>query len=976
MTHAAGLDFRHQNSATSNMYVIETIPGGVAVFDYDNDGWLDVFFVNSAKLKNPQPDGEALDKSDAKFWNRLFRNNHNGTFTDVTAKAGLEGSGYGMGVATGDYDNDGFIDLLVTHFGGSLLYRNRGDGTFADVTALSKVYTERWTTSAGFFDYDNDGHLDLFVCRYLEWDFQHGAMFCSEAGRRAYCHPDKFPPISNYLFRNNGDGTFTDVSQTSRIGSLPGKALGVAFADYDNDGLLDITVANDSFPQFLFRNNGDGTFSEKAGAAGVAYNEEGKTFAGMGTDFADIDNDGDPDIVTTALPYQYFCFFRNNGNGTFTDASLTSDLGRHTLLFGGWGMRIFDYDNDGSKDLFLATGHLNPAYRQKPLLLRNAGNTFANLSTSSGDIFDRARSSRGAAFGDLDNDGDIDLVISNSNESALCLRNEGGNKNHWIGLELHGTKSNRQGIGAKITLTSPGNQIQFATVSTAGSYLSANDPRVLFGLGREESVKEIHIQWPSGISQVILQPKIDQFLRVEERSPTAGPYPLQVTSGLRPEEPQQQPVKPLSPQSKGLSKLPSATRVDVAGAERKAEPKPKPVVQFRLGLSLLAQGKILEATKAFEEAIRLEPDYSEAHFELGVIRAQQGEQHYGAAIERFLEVLRLNRKHVDAHVYLSNLLEQTGDVEAAVAELKEAVSLEPERADLHVLYLALGQRQQKARKYRDAIASFQQALTLNPRLASAHYGIGLASRQLGDFSRSRSEFESALKINPGDAYSHYQLGKLLSHHEQLGSAATHLREALRLQPAMAEAYAELGSLYARQNKTEDAEKAFRAAIALNEKDVNACYGLAQLLQAKGDAAQAKQFFDVVQQSKQATTRLEQASRVNTEGLELMNTGHLDESLSAFSKALSMDPTLAAAAYNKGLVLARQNKIAEAIEFFRKAIHLRPGFVLAQYALGLTLQVAGDPSADQELRKAQLMKQWLPQAGGPSRTMNLEAFPRR
>ena len=528
VTATSGLRFLHRNSATSSKYLIESATGGVALFDYDNDGWLDVFFVNGAKLKDPHPDAETPDKSSPEFWNRLFRNNHDGTFTDVTEKAGLQGSGYGMGVAAADYDNDGFTDLYVTNYGDSILYHNNRNGSFTDVTAKAKIKTDGWTTSAGFFDYDKDGYLDLFVCRYVQWSFA-GNIFCGEKkpGGRAYCHPDNFKPISNYLFRNNGDGTFTDVSEPSRIKASEGKGLGVAFADFNNDGLLDISVANDSYQQFLFKNNGNGTFTEMGVIAGVGYTEDGKTFAGMGTDFVDIDDDGFPDIVTTALSNESYAFFRNNGDESFTYATLTSNLGEITRLFAGWGMRIFDYDNDGSKDLFLANGHVmdnieltqpHLRYMQKPLLLKKAGKKFVDVSSTSGTVFNQVWASRGAAFGDLDNDGDIDIVVSNCNGPAYYIRNDGGNKNHWIGLDLRGIKSNRDGIGARITLTSESGKVQHNHVSTTASYLSANDRRVFFGLGEETKIKQIRIQWPSGIEQVISDLKPDQVVKAEERA--------------------------------------------------------------------------------------------------------------------------------------------------------------------------------------------------------------------------------------------------------------------------------------------------------------------------------------------------------------------------------------------------------------------------------------------------------------------------
>jgi enediyne biosynthesis protein E4 len=526
VTQASGLHFLHRNSATSNKFLIETMTGGVAVFDYDNDGWLDVFFVNGAKLKANQTDNDPLDKSAPEFWNRLFRNKGDGTFVDVTEKAGLQGKSYGMGAAVADYDNDGDTDLFVTNYGESVLYRNNGDGSFSDVTAAAKLKVEGWATSAGFLDYDADGHLDLFVCRYVQWNFASN-IYCGARtpDGRSYCHPDNFKPITNLLFRNNGDGTFTDVSQLSQIASSAGKGLGVAFADFNNDGHLDISVANDSYQQFLFKNRGNGTFEEIAVLAGVGYTEDGKTFAGMGTDVADLDDDGFPDIITTALSNESYPYFHNNGDESFTYATLVSGLGEITRLLSGWGMRIFDFDNDGSKDLFLANSHVmdniqvtqpHLRYKQKPVLLKKAGRKFQNVSGVSGEIFQEMWASRGAAFGDLDNDGDIDIIVSNCNEPANLLRNEGGNRNHWIALDLRGRKSNRDAIGAKVKLTSETGRVQYNLATTTASYLSANDRRVFFGLGPEMKIKEVEVTWPGGRKQIVRDPKVNQFVKVEE----------------------------------------------------------------------------------------------------------------------------------------------------------------------------------------------------------------------------------------------------------------------------------------------------------------------------------------------------------------------------------------------------------------------------------------------------------------------------
>jgi hypothetical protein len=528
ITNQTHIDFKQQGSATSNKYLIETMGGGVALFDYDNDNRLDIFFTNGALLSDPMPDGKTPDKSDQKFWNRLYHQNADGTFTDVTEHAGLTGMPqeyYGMGVAVGDFDNDGFEDLYVTGYGGNILYHNNGDGTFTDVTAKAGVKGGGWSASAGFFDYDNDGKLDLLVTRYVDWTFKTNR-YCGEKppnGVRAYCHPDNYDGLTNILYHNNGDGTFTDVSQKAGIANRNGKGLGVSFADYDRDGFEDIFVANDSVQCFLYRNNGNGTFSEMGLLAGVGYNEDGKTFAGMGIDFSDYDNDGHPDIVVTDLSNERYMLFRNEGTGTFRDVTNSSGIGSATRAFSGWSTHLFDYDNDGWKDLFVAQAHVmdtiektspNLRYMQPPLLLHNASGFFTRVIA--GDVFTKEWAGRGAAFGDIDNDGDTDIVVSNLGQQAYVLRNDGGNRNNWIGIQLVGTKSNRDGIGARIKVVSASGLTQFFTVNTAVGYLSASDKRVISGLGRDSSARLIEIRWPSGIVQKFEDVKARQYLKAVE----------------------------------------------------------------------------------------------------------------------------------------------------------------------------------------------------------------------------------------------------------------------------------------------------------------------------------------------------------------------------------------------------------------------------------------------------------------------------
>jgi hypothetical protein len=418
----------------------------------------------------------------------------------------------------------------VTGFGSNTLYRNNGAGAFTDVTRTAGVAAGGWSASAGFVDYDNDGKLDIFVTRYVEWDFKNNR-YCGEQkpGYRAYCHPDNYNGVTNILYHNNGNGTFTDVSSKARIADGNGKGLGVSFADYDADGFVDIYVANDSVQSFLYHNNGNGTFTEVGLLAGVGFNEDGKTFAGMGVDFADYDNDGRPDIVVTDLSNERYRLFRQNDDKSFRDMTNLSGVGAATLLFAGWSTRLFDYDNDGWKDIFVAQGHVmdtiektspNLKYLQPPLLLRNESGRFVRVFP--GEMFRKDWAGRGAAFGDIDNDGDVDVVVSNVGQNAVVARNDGGNRRNWLAVRFAGTVSNRDGIGCRVKVVSASGLTQHFTVSTAAGYLSASDRRLLVGLADDSLAKLVEIRWPSGIVQKFDNVKAGQTLAATEPAASAG----------------------------------------------------------------------------------------------------------------------------------------------------------------------------------------------------------------------------------------------------------------------------------------------------------------------------------------------------------------------------------------------------------------------------------------------------------------------
>jgi hypothetical protein len=520
---ASSVDFQYLASHTAKKYLPETMGAGVALFDYDNDGRLDLFLVNGAPIRESMHKGEIPQKSAPKYWNRLYHQKPDGTFEDVTEQAGLQGAGYGMGVAVGDYDNDGHEDLFVTAYGGNKLYHNNGDGTFTDVTEKAGVAGSGWSTSAAWVDLDGDGRLDLVVLRYVEWDFND--VWCGERkeGYRAYCQPDVFPPITPLVYHNDGNGHFTEVGD--RIGiSKPGRGLGIAVADYDRDGHIDVFVANDSMREFLYRNKGNGAFDEVGLTSETAVDGDGHTYAGMGVDFADYNNDGFPDLIVTDLANQRYALYQNNGDGSFTYNSLASGLGKMTALHSGWGVRFLDYDNDGWKDLLIAQGHdldtieltsPNLRYREPVLLARNTGHGFQDVSAESGEVFARPWVGRGLAIGDIDNDGRIDAVVTTNEGPVHILMNKTATQNHWMTLELVGHRSNRDAIGAEVKLVTPAGA-QFATVTTASSYLSSSDKRVHFGLGPQTEAQGIEIRWPSGIVQKLAHVRGDRIVRVDE----------------------------------------------------------------------------------------------------------------------------------------------------------------------------------------------------------------------------------------------------------------------------------------------------------------------------------------------------------------------------------------------------------------------------------------------------------------------------
>lgn len=515
----SGIKWVHVSGKSPEKYLPESSGPGCAFLDYDNDGWMDIYLVNSGKCDFFTPTQPLR--------NALYKNNRDGTFTDVTEKAGVGAGGYGQGVAVGDYDGDGFPDIYVTQYGRSVLYHNNGDGTFTDVTEKAGVAAPGWASTAVWFDYDNDGRLDLFVGRFADFSKElNKPCGIHEDGRRHYCIPKVYTGMPSWLFHNNGDGTFTDVSKESGIANHPGKVWGAVATDINNDGWMDLWISNDTVQNFLFVNRGKGKFDEIAETAGVAYSDSGRARSGMGVDSADFQNDGWMSLFVANLDREMFALYKNNHDQTFDDLAIPTGIGKATKLLSGWGLKFFDYDNDGNLDLLLANGnpddlieslHGDVTYEEPLVLFRGTGKSFENVTSQSGPVFSKRLSARGMAIGDFNNDGATDVMIAVNDGAPVLLRNAIGSKNHWLGVSLVGTKSNRDAIGARITYQSGDLKRQRMKIA-GGSFLSSHDPRIVLGIGQRTKFDWIEVQWPqpSGKIERIVDLPVDRYITIVE----------------------------------------------------------------------------------------------------------------------------------------------------------------------------------------------------------------------------------------------------------------------------------------------------------------------------------------------------------------------------------------------------------------------------------------------------------------------------
>ncbi|MEE3257726.1 MAG: FG-GAP-like repeat-containing protein [Candidatus Latescibacterota bacterium] len=939
VTQAAGLDFVHVSGSREQRYILQAMGSGSAFFDFDADGWLDFFAVNGTRLEDAPETGNRL-------WRNVSAALEGRAFADATQDAGLGQVGWGMGAAVADYDNDGDLDLYVTYWGPNVLYRNEGNGVFTAVEAGTE--DRRWGTSAAFGDVDMDGWLDLYVANYVVFDLDDppgdGELCSGWKGLSVFCGPHGLDGEADVLFRNQGDGSFADMSVATEIDQQVYLGLGVLFTDFDGDGDQDLYIANDSTPNLLYRNDGDWQLREVGAFAGVAYSEEGRAQAGMGLDSGDYDNDGDPDLLVTNFSDDVNTLYKNLGGGIFADATHAAGLGGAVRPFLGWSTALADFDLDGWLDLFVANGHLYPqleshplglSYRQRNLLYWNQKGRF---ELASGVGLDAEQVSRGTAFGDYDNDGDLDLVVNNLNDRPSLLRNDGGNRNNWLGLDLIGAEG-RPIEGTSVRLWVGGQQ-RVQQAKRGYGYLSASDGRVLFGLGGIKEVQKVEVRWPSGRVQVVERPLTRRYLILHEGEEAEMAHYNNLVQVVGPAL------------ASGAATL--AERVDAPSVDEVAfDPDWTAEMYYERATALYGQSRYFESLALLQPAIRHNPDENRLYYAAGVV-LYSGLGRYQEAIEVLERAMAQDSSLVEVARLLGVVYLHSDQPARSIVMLERARTMLPGHWETHyrigLAHNRLGARQA-------AISAFERARTLAPGepMPSLHLartyeflGQGQAAREaLHHFEKQQplkheiDRYRQAIRAKPGHPVSYAKLGLALAQTGRLEEAQRELERSLELAPDDAETWTNLANILLRRGATEEAMAAYRRALKQDGELAEAHYGLGMSHYAQGETTEALNALGRALELRPDFLK----AHINM-GVVLEDLDRLEEALLHFRRAVVLAPNDARTGNNLVVALARVGQVDQAKEVLERAAERRVDLPFARKTLVRTLVAIAQTHADQ------------------------------
>ena len=993
VTAAAGIDFVHYNGALGEKYVPETLGPGGAFFDYDGDGDLDIYLINGAP---PPEEKMALEDRPT---NKLYRNEGDGTFTDVTAAAGVADTTYGMGCSAADVDNDGDLDLYLTNFGADVFYRNEGYGTFIDATEQAGLGNRDWGSSCAFADVDGDGFVDLYVATYFNFTYDTHKI-CTEGGRdlQLYCGPQSYDAVSDVLYHNEGDGTFTDITVEAGVQQVQGKELGVVFGDVDLDGDQDLYLASDRTFNFLFINDGHGQFEDQALLAGSAFNEDGEVEAGMGVDMDDYDNDRYPDLFITNFQWESNTLFHNLGDGSFIDETFNSGLGSPSIPFLAWGNQFFDYDNDGDRDLFVANGHLesdvevfqSTTFGQTNLLFENQGRgRFEPVENVAGTALGLQKISRGAAVGDYDEDGDLDILVTNCTGSTTLMRNDGDDKGYWLQVRLQGTKSNRAAIGTRVEILSDGRE-QMDEVRAGGSYLSQSDLRLFFGLGAGTKVDRLRVFWPSGLIEEADDIPINQEvtliegqMRQVDRAELAAAR--EVTVSIEPDaamgivsseiagdtpaesDPQTESGREDSPTLPSPEKTSRASQE--ASDQRHIEVLDTITGQAKLhfdrGVAMAAQGRDTEAISAYRQAAEIAPGYPAIYYNLGNAYARQ--LNFAQAIPLYRQTLELDPGHISARHHLAAMYVKQLNFTQAIQEHNQVLELDPghvvtylDLAYIHYtraeyprarsliekgleltpddpsFYRLLGHVFVEELKFDQASRAYTRAVVLDSTDATTYAALGKSELKLGNYQTAVAACKRAIALNPlGEATDYFALA-----HARAVSSARIASPGLTKEAyfTLANAYRQLGRLdesrralaeFSRRHEesTHISETLRLLANAPDDHEARAVLGLLYMRQGR--------FEEAAEAYRLATHLAPDSSRYfNNLGNAYLRLKDYEQAVQTYAEAVHLSPEYGTALFNLGLAYLHSQRFIEAREVLLRAHQLLPKHAEVHYYLGL------------------------------------------